>query len=184
MSSTWDKVSSYLMTATSIFGTALTIPAVGGALTGVISWREAALPIAGGLIAILMNEKTAPSADGATVLKSVDGLANLVGRDMTGSSNVLVRDAGTIVPVVTDELEHAFANFQVAHARLVAAKNDAQAQAAKLNASLAKTVPAPLVVSVGPKDMAQTQQDWQNAKQSQLNTQDQQYTPAHIPTQT
>jgi hypothetical protein len=149
MSLNWKTISAYMMTSTSILGAAVATPAFVGAVTGTITWREAALPLLGAVISLLIPQRLSPPADAKTLLVAVDKTANVLATAAEASPNATVREVASVVPEITQELESAFAAWQAANDRLATAKVVASAQAAKINTSLAKT--APLSMPTGPE---------------------------------
>jgi hypothetical protein len=146
MSLTWKTISSYLMTSTSILGVAVGTPAFIAAATGTITWRDAALPLLGSVISLVIPQRMSPPADAAHVLVAVDTTAGAIAKVEAASPNPTVRGIAAMVPAITQELESAFADYQAAASRLNTAKVAASSQAASLTASLSKATIIPATI--------------------------------------
>jgi hypothetical protein len=139
MALSWQKVSAYLMTSTSILGAAVATPTFIGAITHTITWREAALPLLGAVISMVIPQKLSPPASGAVVIASVGATVDAIATAAAASPNATVREVAAVAPEIVEELEHAYSAYVSANARLDSAKAAAGAQASKLTATIAKT---------------------------------------------
>lgn len=150
----------YLQTSTSILGAAIATPAFGAAVSGQITWRDAALPLIGATVLLLAPQKASPPAAGVPVhapvpaspLPQFEALVTQIGTIAAATKTPIGAEISAVLPSVADALEAAWKDYEEVTGRLAALKAQAADQAAVLTAAATATgsKPAPVLHAVIP----------------------------------